>query len=84
MMKALLFTMFLLALLTIGISCVFFPGTIQALASKVITSGPTWKSRSLLTFVQSDSYIVNVRAVGVGALLMFTLLVFASYRSSGL
>lgn len=84
MMKLLLFIMFLLVLLTIGTSCAFFPRNVQTLASKVITIGPTSKSRLLLTFVQSDSYIVNVRVVGVGALLMFSLLVFAFYSSSGL
>jgi hypothetical protein len=80
-MKSILMMFFLFILLTIAIYCLFFPRSVQTLASRTIELWPASKVRALHTFVNSDLYIVNVRAVGIGALIMFAFIVFGLYKS---
>ncbi len=79
-MKLFLLIAYLLVLLTAGTCCLFFPRNVQSLAVRMIGVGLTSKSQWLKDFVQSSSYIVNVRAVGVLAYIMVVLVAFVIYK----
>ena len=73
-MKMLLMIAYIVFLLALGSYCLFFPRSVQAWASKTVTMGVTAKISALKAFIESDSYLVTVRAVGLvawmGALLL--------------
>jgi hypothetical protein len=77
-----LFVLFLLAMFALGIGCVFFPRDVQLLAVKAVGMGMTSRHQALMAFVQSRSYLISVRAVGVIALLVALFLAFASFKGS--
>jgi hypothetical protein len=77
-----LLIVFLLVLLAVGTFCLFFPRNVQALAVKAIESGPTSRIRALRAFVQSASYLVNLRVVGIGAYAICLLLMLAVFKAS--
>ena len=65
--------LFALSMLSLGLLCVSSPRFVQRLASKAVASN-VWKTGGWVKrFVDSDAYLVNVRAVGVTALLMAAL-----------
>lgn len=80
-MKLFLDIAFLLVLLTAGSYFLFFPQNVQSLAMRMVDVGLTSNSQWLKAFVQSNSYIVNVRAVGVLAYIMAILVAYVIYKN---
>jgi hypothetical protein len=78
----LLLVVFVLALYALSIWCLVFPRAVQSYARRSATSGITGRLRFLRRYMESPSYLTNVRAVGVIALLMAALLTFASLRTT--
>ncbi len=78
-MKLLLSILCLLLLLAMGSYCLFLPRRVQSLATRMVSTGVTSKSRWLKAFVQSNSYIINVRFVGVLAYITFLLVAFSLF-----
>ena len=79
-MKTLLLIAFLLLLLIFGSYCLFFPKNVQAMASRAVATGITSKISPLIRFVQSNGYVISVRAVGIIAYVLAVLLAIALYR----
>ncbi len=77
--------------LAVGVySCLMFllagyllgsPEGVRRRAVRALERGPTWGKGILLRFVRSDAYQWNVRAVGIGALLMALMLALAAVRA---
>lgn len=83
MAKLILLTVFLFILLGVGVLCLFFPYQIRLMAIRIFEIGPTSKIDIIKEFLQSSSYLMNIRCVGVGALAMFSLLILFFLVSSG-
>jgi hypothetical protein len=64
-------------LLVFGITCLAVPRQIQRLAEWVIERGPTRDFSPLRNFVASKGYLWQVRAAGLIALLMGTVMLLA-------
>jgi hypothetical protein len=79
----LLLLLFILWLYVLGFGCLMFPRAVQVFALKAIARGATARSTRLRTFIQSQSYLTNVRAVGALSMLAAALLTFAALRRSG-
>ncbi len=75
----LLLVAFLLLLVAVGTYFLFFPDSVRSYASRVVEMGPTSKSQWLRNFVQSDRYVVNVRAVGIIACIMAAIAALGLY-----
>jgi hypothetical protein len=60
---------YIVMLASIGIACLFFSREIQGLAIKWINRGITSKIPIAKRFVQSDSYLVHLKVVGVVTIL---------------
>jgi hypothetical protein len=73
-----LFTLFLLILLALAVSCLFFSKAIQSIALRAVQKGLTSRSQALAALVTSKQYIVMVRAVGLLALTTFIFLLMAA------
>ena len=78
-MRIILLTGFIVILLAFGTYCVFFPRSVQEIAAKVVSSGITAKSSILRSYILSNNYIWSVRAGGLIAYIMATLLVVVLY-----
>ena len=61
--------LFAIAMLILGTICVWAPEKVQILALRWVGRGVTANWRLLNSFVGSKQYLLNLRAVGVGALL---------------
>jgi hypothetical protein len=61
--------LFMVAMVILGVSCLWIPERIQGLAIKWVASGPTAKWHVLHHFIRSRQYLYNLRAVGLLALL---------------
>ena len=72
------FWVFLLLLFSLGVACVFFPKVIQSAAVRAVDTGITSRSHALTAFVESSTYLIVVRIVGLIALLAAVFLTFAS------
>lgn len=79
-MKTLLLITFIVFLLIFGSYCLFFPKSVQAIASRAVATGITAKISTLGRYVQSDGYVISVRAVGLIAYVLAVLLAIALYR----
>ena len=75
-MKTIAFIAFIVALLIVAVICLFFPERVQKYAIRSVNQGPTAKIKTLTKFVQSPRYLINVRIVGVLALLGFSFLLY--------
>lgn len=77
-MKTIGLSLFILLLFLLGIVCLLFPEKIQTFANKSVNQGFTAHNDALKNFVQSSSYLINVRVVGAIALIcsLFLLWVF--------
>jgi hypothetical protein len=73
--------LFMMAMLALGVACVFFPKRVQAIAIRALEMGSWPRPEALKTFVHSGAYLWNVRLAGFVALLMAAMLVFAITRS---
>jgi len=60
----------------IGFACLFYPAQVQRWAVKAVESGPSVRIPGVRDFVASRGYLIIVRAVGVGALLMGAFLIW--------
>ena len=72
---------FIALLVLIGIYCLLFPKKIQIGAAKSVSTGITAHFRPLRNYAASQSYLVMVRLVGVGALIMAVFIGVAEYWS---
>jgi hypothetical protein len=61
--------LFMIAMVILGVSCLWVPEKIQMLAMKWVASGPTAKWHALHHFIRSRQYLYNLRAISVLALL---------------
>ncbi len=77
-----LFIVFVLALYALSIWCLVFPRAVQSYARRAATSGITGRLGFLRSYIESKTYLTNVRAVGAIALLMAAFLTFASLRTN--
>jgi hypothetical protein len=73
--------LFMMAMLALGVACMFFPKRAQAIAIRALEMGSWPRPEALKTFVHSGAYLWNVRLVGFVALLMAAMLVLAITRS---
>jgi len=64
-MKLLLLVTFLVFLLTFGSYCLFSPRSVQAVASKAISTGISANSSALKANIESNIYLIYVRAIGL-------------------
>ena len=80
-MRAFGLFLFVLILGCIGVACLFFAAQVQRWAIKSVEQGPTGRIHALMGFVRSSSYPIAVRAVGIIALLMAGLLLWAQIRN---
>jgi len=71
----------LVFLLAFGSYCLFFPRSVQALASRAVGMGVTGRSSALKAYVESNGYLTMVRAIGLLAYAMCVLLVIGAYRA---
>jgi hypothetical protein len=78
---SLLLISYLVFLLAFGSYCLFFPRSVQALASKAVDMGVTSGSSALKAYVESNGYRTMVRAIGLLAYAMCVLLAVAAYRA---
>jgi hypothetical protein len=78
-MKTLLLVAFLVFLLAFGSCCLFFPRYVQAFASRAVNMGVTAKCSALKAYVESNSYLVSVRAIGVLTFAMCVILAIGLY-----
>jgi hypothetical protein len=74
-MRTLLLIALLLLLLALGSYCLFFPRSVQAIASRAVAMGVTARSATLKAHIESNSDLVVVRAVGLVAYAMCALLI---------
>ncbi len=81
MLKTIALMAFVVMLLVAGAIFLLFPHQIQRLAIKYADQGLTSRIIPLKNFVGSPVYLVNVRIVGLGAILMGLFLLWASTRS---
>jgi hypothetical protein len=72
---------FALLLVALGTTCLVYPRTIQSVAVRSVSASEATINRAVRRFVSSDAYLWNVRAVGVGALLMASLLFVGLWRA---
>jgi hypothetical protein len=79
-METLLLVAFLVFLLPLGSYCLFFPKSVQALASRAVSVGVMAKSSALRAYIESNSYLVSVRGIGLVAYAMCALLAVGLYR----
>lgn len=75
---------FALFLVTVGSVCLFAPSKIQGLAMRSAEKGLTSKMEFLQRYIRSDAYLLNVRVVGLVAIVMAISLVWAMMRSNAL
>ena len=68
--------------LCIGTTCTLLPHRVQSWAMRSTGIGLTGKIPALQRFVSSRAYVFHVRAIGIGALLVFALLALAAIKSS--
>ena len=80
-MKTAILLLFVVLLLTFGSYCLFFARNVQSYALRMIPAAPSFRSRWLKPFIESGSYLVNVRSVGVIAYIMATLLLLVIFRA---
>jgi hypothetical protein len=69
-----LLIVYLVLLLALGSYCLFFPRSVQALASKAVGMGVTGRISALKAYVESNGYRTMVQAVGLVAYAMCVLL----------
>ncbi len=81
-MKTFLLVVFCLFLLTLGSSCLFFPKSLQIFASRAVGMGITSKISVLKAYIESDSYLVSLRIIGLVAYAMCTVLAVGAYKGS--
>ncbi|MHB8255023.1 MAG: hypothetical protein ACYDEV_15335 [Acidiferrobacter sp.] len=79
-MKNLLLVAFIVFLLIFGSYCLFFPKSVQAIALRAAATGITAKISTLSRYIQSDGYVISVRAVGLITYVLVVLLAIALYR----
>ena len=72
---------FVVMLGSLGIACLFFTGGVQGFALRWIERGVTSRIHVARSFMQSASYLVSIKAVGVIALLCAAFLLWAFIRS---
>ena len=75
-------TLFALVMFCIGAACIVFPHRVQSWAKRSVSMGLTGRIPALQRFVSSSAYVFHVRAVGIGALLMFVILALVAIKSS--
>lgn len=66
--------------LCVAVACLVFPRAVQQLAVRAVGVGPV--PEAVKSFVHSNAYLWNVRAVGVVALAMAVFLAYAAIRSA--
>jgi hypothetical protein len=79
-MKILMPILFLSILLFIGSYCLFFPKKFQAFALRSVSKGITAGSEKLRAYIESDTYLIFVRVMGLFAYSICALMVIAFYR----
>ena len=72
---------YLVFLLAFGSYCLFFPRSVQALASRAVGMDVTGRSSALKACVESNGYRTMVRAIGLPAYAMCVLLAVGAYRA---
>lgn len=72
---------FIITLGSVGIACLFFTRGVQGLALRWIERGVTSRILVARSFMQSASYLVSIKAVGVIALLCAAFLLWAFIRN---
>ena len=77
-----LFVVFVGVLYGLALVCLVFPRRVQVLALKLVAAGITSRWTGLQNFIASKQYLLNVRFVGVIALLMGAFLTFAELFGS--
>ncbi len=63
------FILFVITLLAIGITCLFFSRAVQGIAIRALEMGALPRAGRIKAFVRSNAYLFNVKAVGCIALL---------------
>jgi len=80
-MKTIGLFIFIIAMYLLGVICLLFPRRIQSLVLKQASWGITGKATFLKVFIQSDSYLISVKAVGIGSLVLASFLLFVVIKT---
>jgi hypothetical protein len=80
-MKTLGLLAFIIVTLAVGVACLWRPDRVQRLAIQATARGMTSRSAALNRFVGSRQYLINVRAVGILALLMAAFLLWMMIKN---
>ncbi len=78
--RGLLQLAYVVVLAALGTAFVFFPRGVQAYAVRAAGMGVTGRSAWLRDYLESSSYVLSVRAVGLVAYLMASVLAVALWR----
>jgi hypothetical protein len=79
-MRLLLFLIFLIVLYTLAVAFLLFPRVIQAFAIRLSNAGMASNSPVMRGYFESRGYIIQLRAIGLLALLGALFLTFAALR----
>jgi hypothetical protein len=72
---------FILILFAISITCLLFPRTVRSYVIKVVDMGLTSRIEASREYVASDRYLIHLRVIGLGALVMALFSVFVEFRN---
>jgi hypothetical protein len=79
-MRLLPFLIFLIVLYTLAVACLLFPRVIQAFAIRLSNTGMASNSPFMRRYFESRGYVIQLRALGLIALLTALFLTYAALK----
>ena len=73
---------YIFILFFVGIMCLFYPETIQKIAINMVSQGYLPQNGHLEVLIKSTRYLIVVRAVGIGFILMCSVVTWVLFNGA--